>query len=114
MYTKQQLNNLSAIIGKAIKNYHDAIATNLRTLKTEVPVLGDDPDEEGITINVEYDGNLFPWTVDRIKWDEEHSSIMVHTSMNNYCKADDWTYLSNLGDATDYVLEAIHWPELVN
>lgn len=112
MYTKEQLCNLSANIGKAIKNYHNAIATNLRTLGTEVPVQGDDPDEEGICVNVEHDGNLFPWTVDRIKWDEERSAIMVHTSMNNFCEADDWTYLSDLGDATDYVLEAIQWPEL--
>lgn len=111
MYTKEQLNALSANIGKAIKNYHDAIATNLRTLGTEVLIQGDDADVVGININVEHDGNLFPWTVDRIKWDEERSSVMVHTSMNNFCEADDWTYLSDLGDATDYVLEAIQWPE---
>ena len=61
------------------------------------------------TCYIGWDRNLFPWTVDCIKWDEEYSEIRVHISLNNSCEADYWTNLSDLGNATDYVLDAIQW-----
>lgn len=109
MYTKEQIINLSALIGKAIKNYRDAITTNLRTLGTAIQIQGDDGEVNGININVEDDGTLYPWTVDRIRWNEEYSIIEVHASFINNKVSDEWICLSELGDAADYVLEAIQW-----
>lgn len=109
MYTKEQIEKLSALIGEAVKNYRDAIAENLRTLGTEIPVQGDEEEINGVNINVEYDGSLYPITVDLIKWDNERSTIIVHLSSVNYNGKDEWTFLTDLGDAADYVLEAIQW-----
>lgn len=109
MYTKEQLEKLSALIGEAVKNYRDAIATNLRTLGTEIPVQGDDEEINGVNISLEHDGVLIPIIVDLIKWDNERSTIIVHLSSVNYKGIGEWTFLSDLGDAADYVLEAIQW-----
>lgn len=93
--------------------YHQAIAGNLIEIGKPVRVQGDDPEEDGICVNVEYDGHLFPWTIDLIKWDKEKSEVMVHVTMMDYAEADDWQMLSELGDATDYVLDAIEWDEAI-
>ena len=100
---------MSRNIGKAVRRYHCAIGENLREIGKPVRVQGDDDDVEGIEVSVEHDGNLFPWVIDLIKWDEEKNEVMVHTTMMNYCDSDDWYYLSELGDATDYVLDVIQW-----
>ena len=110
-HPKKKLDEMSRNIGKAVRRYHCAIGENLREIGKPVRVQGDDDDVEGIEVSVEHDGNLFPWVIDLIKWDEEKNEIMVHTTMMNYCDADDWYALSELGDATDYVLDVIQWEE---
>ena len=111
LYTKEQLNNLSAEIGKAIRTYHKAVADNLREIGKPVFISSMDDDDEGLEIMVEHDASLHPWTVNLIKWDRDKKDIMVHCCSCDYSDADEWYYLSELGDATDYVLEAIDWPE---
>lgn len=108
-HPKKELDEMSRNIGKTVRRYHCAIGENLREIGKPVRVQGDDDDVEGIEVSVEHDGNLFPWVIDLIKWDEEKNEVMVHTTMMNYCDSDDWYYLSELGDATDYVLDVIQW-----
>ncbi len=98
-------------IDKAIFTYHESIASNLREIGKPVVVKGDNPDVDGIDLSVEFDGRLWNYTFDYIFWDKEKNEVMVHYSMQDYSERDDTMYLSELGDATVYLLDAIQWPD---
>ena len=107
MKTKKQLEDLSAKIGEAIRNYRDAVEENLRELAHPVSVQGDNDDIVGIDIDTIFDNSIFHYTIDQIKWDGDE--IKVHYTHLNYTNEDEWQNLYMFGDAIDYVLEAIQW-----
>ena len=107
MRTKEQLDLLNAKISDAILAYRLAIKENLGELGHPVSVQGEDDDTLGINVDVMSDNEIFHYTIDQIKYDG--TMEQVHYSRLNYEDADDWMYLCELGDATDYVLEAIQW-----
>lgn len=110
-HSREELQKRADGIGRAVRRYHRAVEENLREIGKPVRVQGDDDDTEGIEVSVEHDGNLFPWVIDLIRWDGKKNEVMVHTTMMNCCNSDDWYCLSDLGDATDCVLEAVMWEE---
>lgn len=108
-YTENELTILSENIGKAIRAYHNAIGENLKEVGEPVNVQGDDNEIDGIELSIEYDGQVHAQIYDKIKWDAERETILVHCTMSDFCKMNDWSYLTDLGNATDYLLEAICW-----
>lgn len=111
LYTSDFLKELSMSVGQAVRNYHKAVAENLQSIGRPVMVQGDDPDVEGIDLTVEYDGRLWNYTFNYVFWDKVKKEVMVHYTMLDYSERDDTMYLSELGDATDYLLDAIQWDE---
>lgn len=111
MKTIQELNRLSELIGMAIKAYHDAIKENLQELGHAVSVHDENNCEgiPGIILQVEDDGNLYRCIVDQVRLDKVNDTIMVHEREWNFVSCDEWCNISYLGDAADYVLEAIQW-----
>lgn len=109
MKTKKQLEQLTEAIGNAIFAYRRAIKENLQEIGHPVCVQGDNSEELGITVSVIDDDTLAMCTIDQIKYDKEHDDILVHYISYNYNATDEWYSLSYLGDATDYVLEAVQW-----
>lgn len=110
MKTKKQLEQLTEAIGNAIFAYRKAIKeNNLQEIGHPVCVQGDNSEELGITVSVIDDDTLAVCTIDQIKYDKEHDDILVHYSKYNYKETDEWNSLSCLGDADDYVLEAVQW-----
>ncbi len=109
MKTVEQLNQLSALIGEAIRNYHQAIAENLQELGHPVTVqdLSNEYDR-GITLDITDDKRVVDARYDQIRC-EKGMDIEVHCFSWNYEPVDEWVYLSVLGDAAEYLLEAIHW-----
>lgn len=75
------------------------------------PVCGQDaPQKElGITVAVIDDGTLAMCAINQIKYDKEQDAILVHCVSNNSKGTDEWYSLLCLGDAADYVLEAVQW-----
>ena len=108
MKTKQQLDMLSAEIGEAVRNYHKAVEDNLMELGHPVSVQDECNDSLGIQVDVMYDNRIFHYVIDQIKC-EQPCSTKVHFIKCNYEETDGWIYLYELGDAIDYVLEAIQW-----
>ena len=107
MMTKKQLDYLAAKVSDAILAYHLAIEENLDDLGHPVSVQGEDSDTLGINVDVMFDNEIFHYTIDQIKYDG--TMLQVHYIKLNYKDADDWMYASELGDALDYVLDAIQW-----
>ena len=105
------MRELSVSVGQAERNYHKAVADNLQSIGLAVRVQGDDPDTTGICVSVEHDGGLYTWTVDMIRWNNDTGSVEVHVSNMGGNDTDYWNYVSNLGDAEDYVLDAIQWED---
>ena len=111
MYSKRQLDMMSKEISKAERRYHIAIADNLREIGEPVKVQDDDESINGISLDVECNGSLMDFIFDCVKWDEERNEVMVHSTDKSGVE-DMWWYLTELGDAQDYLLEAIQWPEV--
>lgn len=109
MKTKEQLRQMSEAIGNAIFAYRKAIKENLQEMGHSVCVQGDSNEELGIAVAVIDDDSLAMCTIDQIKYGKEHDDILVHYTSYNYKETDEWYNLSCLGDAADYVLEAVQW-----
>ena len=107
MKTKKQLELLAAKVSDALLAYHLAIEENLDELGHPVSVQDENNDDLGINIDVMYDCKIFHYTIDQIEYDG--TMLKVHYSKLNYKDTDDWMYASELGDALDYVLDAIQW-----
>lgn len=111
MNSKKRLDYMSANIGKAIREYHKAITENLKELGKPVKIQSEDLENaEGLELCIKHNGGLIPVTFDSIRWNEEKNDVFVHYTEYDYCSADEKMYLSDLGDAIDYLLEAIDWP----
>jgi len=111
MYSKRQLDLMTEKIAKETRNYRRAVADNLRETNAPVKVQGDDEDIEGICLSIECNGGLMDFTFDSVKWDEDRKDVMAH-STDGKGEEDMWWHLTELGDAQDYLLEAIQWPEV--
>lgn len=108
MKTKSEMEQLSAKIGEAVRNYREAIVENLRDLGHPVSVQDNsNTDEVGITLDVTSDGDIIQGRYDQIRYND--NTLEVHCVSWNYKDDDEWVDLSCLGDAADYLLEAIQW-----
>ncbi len=109
MKTVEQLDHLSSMIGEAIRNYHQAIAENLQELGHPVTIqdLFNEYDR-GITLDITDDKKVIDARYDQIRC-KKGEDIEVHCFSWNYAPVDEWVYLSLLGDAAKYLLEAIYW-----
>ena len=109
MKTKEQLDQLSAMIGEAIRNYHRAVEKNLLELGHPVSVQDIyNVDVRGITLSIMSDNRVVTGVFDQIRCCR-NDNIEVHCTSWDYGKTDEWVHLSALGEAEDYMLEAIQW-----
>ena len=97
------------MIGEAIRNYHRAVEENLLELGHPVSVQDTyNVDVRGITLGIMSDNRVVTGVFDQIRCCR-NDNIEVHCTSWDYGKTDEWVHLSALGEAGDYVLEAIQW-----
>ena len=97
------------MIGEAIRNYHRAVEENLLELGHPVSVQDIyNVDVRGITLSIMSDNRVVTGVFDQIRCCR-NDNIEVHCTSWDYGKTDEWVHLSALGEAEDYVLEAIQW-----
>lgn len=110
MKTKKELNALSSAIGKAIREYHNAVEENLKESGKEHNVVGDDEDVDGLRLSVRGDDNdLNDQVVDKVRWNNEKEYVEYHLIEYNYDDCDDWYPMYWLGEEIDYVYDNIDW-----
>ena len=111
MKTKQQLDQLSAKVTEALQVYLKAIENNL--LKLGHPVAVQEVcnmDETGIRLNVQLNDNVNEMVFDQIRC-EKAGSMEIHCIHWDYSECDRWMNWTVLGDAAQYLFDAIQWQE---
>lgn len=117
MKTKEELNELSGNIGKAIYAYHIAIFDNLKESGKEYDVISDydDDDDEhnGLRLTIIGRHNeSVDICVDKVrcaKYESDAEVVEVHICEDNYKACDYWCVADVLGDDLDYVYDNINW-----
>jgi len=110
MLSKRQLDAMSQEIGRMTRHYHAAIAENLKEAGKMLPVLGENDEVKGISLDLEYNGTLMNFIFDAVKWDEGRKAVMAH-STDGTNEENMWWHIDELGDAQEYLIEAIQWEE---
>ena len=111
MLSKRQLDNMSLEISMLTSKYHNAVGNNLKEAAKELRLHTEDEEEEGLLLMVDFDGQMWQYRFDRIKWDDEKNTMMVHYTEFDYGEEDDWMDIYSTGMAMDYILDAIIWDE---
>ena len=113
MTTKEKMTMLSEAVGKAEREFHHAVWEAIKARGGNVKVNGyadDDEDDEGKGLRVtilDDNGDSAVIRVDEVFIKGEE--LQVHVNEDNYRNRDYNMWLTSLGDAQDYVLEAIEW-----
>ena len=113
MKSKKEIIELSIAIGRAIREYHKAIADNLKESGKEFSVKGDDEDTNGLRLSVRdrHDG-LADVVVDKVRYhtsDNGAEFVEVHICEEEYKDCDYWLIADCFGDDMDYVYDNIVW-----
>ena len=109
MINKKMISHLRDKAAEAERDYMNAVRENLMELDRTAKVKGEDG--EGLRLDVMFDDTIWHYTVDGVRYDKEKDRVMVHYSSLDYADADDWMDWCELGDALEYLTEAIEWPE---
>ena len=110
MKTREELNKLSMAIGKAILDYHNAVAENLKESGKEHNVVGDDEDEDGIVLKLRDDDAVDTCRIDKVRWNEDRNYVEFHSAQWNYRETNDWIPIL-LGEDIVYVYDNIDWED---
>lgn len=105
-----KMQQLSNNVGNAEREYHKAAYNAIKSLGGRVQVTWDEEDDEDFGLRVTFfnnDGGSTIIRVDKVFIDND--ALKVHINEEDYADADYDYYLSELGDAADYVLDAIDW-----
>lgn len=100
---------MSNKVAEAKRDYMNAVKENLMELDRTVEIPGDGG--EGLSLDVMFDDNIWHYLIDGIRYEKEHDRVLVHYIGLNAAIMDDWMDWHELGDALDYLLDAIEWPE---
>lgn len=109
MKLREKMRQLSNNVGNAEREYHKAAYNAIKSLGGRVQVTWDEEDEDfGLRVTFfNNDGGATIIRVDEVFIDND--ALKVHINEEDYADADYDYYLSELGDAADYVLDAIDW-----
>ena len=110
MKTKQQLDQLSAKVTEAERNYYQAIENHLLELGHPVSVQEEGNEERGISLSIMDGSRIYTGIYDQIRC-LERGCMQVHCTFFEYKNTDDWLSIYELGDAAAYLLESIQWQE---
>ena len=114
------IENLRNRMFKAERAYRQAIVENLKEYGKELEVINDEwSEDDGYPRGVEVtsigdDNESFSCVVDKIRYEEGEiiDKASIHVVWYNYKNIDQWWGLNDLiGEAADYVLSCIQWPE---
>ena len=109
MINRKMLASLSNKAAETERDYMNAIKENLMELDRTVKIPGDGG--EGLSLDVMFDDNIWHYLIDGIRYEKDHDRVLVHYIGLNAAIMDDWMDWHELGDALDYLLDAIEWPE---
>ena len=112
MKLREKMRQLSNNVGNAEREYHKAAYNAIKSLGGSVNVTWDEEDDEDFGLRVTFfnnDGGATIIRVDEVFLPENSTELKVHINEEDYRDADYDYYLSELGDAADYVLDAIDW-----
>lgn len=115
MKSKEEIIELSNAVGRAIREYHKAIADNLKESGKEFSVEGDDEDTNGLRLDILGRHNdLVNVVVDKVRYyTSPHNSgaeyVQVHICEEEYKDCDYWMMADYFGDDMEYVYENIVW-----
>jgi len=121
MKSSKEISKLRSAMFKATHKYHQAIVESLKEYGKELDVINDDwsvdddyPRGVKVTsINDDGDGT-FSVVVDKIRYEESEPvcKVGIHVVWYDYSEIDQWWGLNDLtGEAADYVMSCIEWPE---
>ena len=113
MKSKEEIIELSNAVGRAIREYHKAIADNLKESGKEFSVEGDDEDTNGLRLDIlgRHD-DLVNVVVDKVRYYTSKNGaeyIQVHICEEEYKDCDYWVIVDYFGDNADYIYESIVW-----
>ena len=120
MKSIEEINKLRSAMFKATHKYHQAIVENLKEYGEAIDVINDEwSEDDGYPRGVEVtsigdDNESFSCVVDKIRYEEGEiiDKASIHVVWYNYKNIDQWWGLNDLiGEAADYVLSCIQWPE---
>lgn len=109
MKSKKELNTLSSAIGKAIREYHNAVEENLKESGKEHNVVGDDEEEDGLVLKLRDDDAVDTCRIDKVRWNKDRNYVEYHCAEWNYREADTWTPIHWLGEEIEYIYDSIDW-----
>lgn len=112
-----KMTELSNAIGDAQRAFHKTAFDAIKTLGGSVNVVGDEDDDEdeesenkGLRVTfLNNDGGATSVRIDRVFIEDDSPALFVHINEESFKSTDYDYYLSELGDAADYVLEHIDW-----
>ena len=107
-----KMQQLSNNVGNAEREYHKAAYNAIKSLGGSVDVKWCEEEDEDFGLRVTFlnnDGGSTIIRVDKVFLPENSTELKVHINEEDYADADYDYYLSELGDAADYVLDAIDW-----
>lgn len=119
--SSKEIYELRSAMFRATHKYHQAIVENLKEYGEAIDVINDywsvdDGYPRGVkvtSINDDGDGT-FSVVVDKIRYEESEPDckVGIHVVWYDYGETDQWWGLNDLtGEAADYVLSCIVWPE---
>ena len=104
MKLKERMSALSLAVGNAEREYHKAVFEAVKKLGGSVPVRSEwDEEDEGNGVRVAF--------INKVLVLGDGMTLVIHINEEDYRSADYNYCLSELGDAADYVLDAIDWGE---
>lgn len=115
MKINAKMTELSNAIGDAQRAFRKMAFDTIKMLGGSVNVVGDDDcdeDEENKGLRVTFinnDGNAATIRIDRVFIEGDSLELFIHINEDGFKSTDYNYYLSELGDAADYVLEHIEW-----
>ena len=120
MKSLRTIKQLRSDMFKATNKYHQTIIQNLKELGKDLEVVAEGWDEDegepkGCKVtSLGEDNESYEAIIDMIRYEasEPVVKVAIHVAWYNYKEINQWWGLSDLtGEAADYVLDSIQWPE---
>lgn len=117
------IKHLRSVMFQATSKYHQAVIEELKRLGVELEVVAEGYDEEdgepkGCKVtSLGEDNESYEAIIDKIRYDESEpvTKAAIHVAWYDYKQIDQWWGLSDLiGEAADYVIDSIVWPDEMN
>jgi len=115
MKSVKEMVELSHAIGRAIMEYHKAVADNLKESGKKFSVAGDDEDVDVDGLRLSIRGrhdDLVDVVVDKVCYHTSENGteyVQVHICEEEYKDCDYWLMADSFGDDIDYIYDNIVW-----